>query len=67
MAKAIRLKPVVRDLSKLQRDEVDFVKEVSLKPLVHGSGLSLLSKNPVHIWYETSGIVVAASVAAFAY
>ncbi|GJV37881.1 monodehydroascorbate reductase 4, peroxisomal-like protein [Tanacetum coccineum] len=67
IAKAIRLKPAVRDLSKLQRDGVDFVKEVSVKPLVNGSGFSLLFKKPVYIWYATSGIVVAASVAAFAY
>ncbi|PWA52103.1 FAD/NAD-linked reductase, dimerization domain, FAD/NAD(P)-binding domain protein [Artemisia annua] len=66
IAKAIRLKPVVKDLSKLQRDGVDFVNEVSHKPLVQGGGFRLLLKKPVYIWYATSGIVVAASVAAFA-
>nr|XP_043608224.1 monodehydroascorbate reductase 4, peroxisomal-like [Erigeron canadensis] len=71
IAKVIRLMPVITNLSELGRAGVDYVLAVSQKPLgsqfVQGGGSRLDVKKPVYMWYATSGIVIAASVAAFAW
>ncbi|KAI3665961.1 hypothetical protein L6452_44596 [Arctium lappa] len=60
IAKVIRVKPTVADLGELERRGVEFAAGVGRKPAVvaavYGGG-----------WYASFGIVVAASVAVFAY
>ncbi|KAF5763876.1 putative monodehydroascorbate reductase (NADH) [Helianthus annuus] len=73
IADAIRLKPVVLDLGELERKGVDFVLAVGQKPPVSptvccgGGDSSIPLKKGGYLWYAVSGIVVAASAAAFAY
>ncbi|XP_076937193.1 monodehydroascorbate reductase 4, peroxisomal-like [Bidens hawaiensis] len=66
--KVIRVKPVVLDLGELERAGLGFVMAVSQKQPVSSTTVSGCGlKKPVYMWYAASGIVVAASVAAFSY
>ncbi|XP_071913008.1 monodehydroascorbate reductase 4, peroxisomal isoform X2 [Coffea arabica] len=72
IAKATRLKPAIEDLGELERQGLGFALTASQKPssssppLVAGSS-NLVIEKPLHAWYATAGVIVAASVAAFAY
>lgn len=62
IAKVIRLKPVIVDLSELERKGVDFVVECQKPPVsssVHRGVCGLHLAKPVYLWYATSGIMVA--------
>uniref|UniRef100_A0A5B7BTC3 monodehydroascorbate reductase (NADH) n=1 Tax=Davidia involucrata TaxID=16924 RepID=A0A5B7BTC3_DAVIN len=71
MSKATRLKPAIEDLAELERQGLGFALAVSHKPLpappldVSGSGVVL--ERPIYAWHATAGVIVAASIAAFAY
>ncbi|KAL5723799.1 monodehydroascorbate reductase (NADH) [Ranunculus cassubicifolius] len=73
IAKATRLKPFIEDISELERQGLGFALAVSQQPppiepvqiVVSSSGLVM--EKPVYVWHATAGVVVAASVAAFAY
>lgn len=72
LALATRLKPKIEDLTELESQGLEFALNVSQKPqqstrLVEGGGSSLVVEKPAHVWHATAGVVVAASVAAFAY
>ncbi|XP_071705652.1 monodehydroascorbate reductase 4, peroxisomal [Rutidosis leptorrhynchoides] len=73
MAKVTRLKPAVEDLSELERLGLGYVVELSQQQLVvpvmdvSGSGSILVLDKPVYPWHAAAGVVVAASIAAFAY
>jgi monodehydroascorbate reductase (NADH) len=72
IAKATWLKPEVEDLAQLEKLGLDFALTVSQKPLPaltaesSGSSSTIIEK-PEYVWHATAGVVVAASVAAFAY
>ncbi|KAF3976431.1 hypothetical protein CMV_000403 [Castanea mollissima] len=71
IAKTTRLKPAIEDLGELERQGLGFALTVSQKPLpsppveVNGSGLVL--ERPIYALHATAGVIVAASIAAFAY
>ncbi|XAR51875.1 Monodehydroascorbate reductase (NADH) [Bertholletia excelsa] len=70
LAKATRLKPAIEDLAELERQGLGFAlavsqKEPSTTSDVRDSTLAL--ERPLYAWHAAAGVVVAASVAAFAY
>lgn len=71
LAKATRLKPVVEDLAELERQGLGFALSSSQKPLpsppVTVSSSDLIVEKPLYAWHATAGVIVAASIAAFAY
>nr|XP_043633954.1 monodehydroascorbate reductase 4, peroxisomal [Erigeron canadensis] len=73
IAKVTRLKPEIEDLSELERQGLGFVLALSEKPPVLpvmevGSSTStLVLEKPMYPWHAAAGVVVAASIAAFAY
>lgn len=74
IAKTTRLRPVIEDLGDLERQGLGFALVVSQKPVpvsaveVSGPGTSgLVVEKPVYAWHATVGVVIAASIAAFAY
>ncbi|XVF16390.1 hypothetical protein REPUB_Repub10bG0027300 [Reevesia pubescens] len=71
IANATRLKPAVEDLAEVGRQGLNFALTVSKKPQstppIEVSTSSLVLEKPVYAWHATAGVVLAASVAAFAY
>ncbi|KAF5799682.1 putative monodehydroascorbate reductase (NADH) [Helianthus annuus] len=73
IAKVTRLKPAVDDLSELERQGLGFVVALSEKlpvaPVINvgGSMSTVVLEKPLYAWHATAGVVVAASIAAFAY
>lgn len=71
VAKATRLKPAIEDLAELERQGLSFALTVSKKPVTplpaDASGSSLVLEKPLYAWHATAGVILAASVAAFAY
>ncbi|KAK9119719.1 hypothetical protein Scep_017812 [Stephania cephalantha] len=74
IAKATKLKPVIKDVADLERQGLSFAISVSRQPQplpmpppvpIHGDSLEL--DKPLYAWNATAGVVVAASIAAFAY
>ncbi|GMJ08817.1 monodehydroascorbate reductase 4, MONODEHYDROASCORBATE REDUCTASE 4 [Hibiscus trionum] len=74
IATATRLKPLVEDLVELEQQGLNFALTVSKKPqptppieVSHStSGLVILEK-PAYAWHATVGVILAASIAGFAY
>ncbi|XP_022871169.1 monodehydroascorbate reductase 4, peroxisomal-like, partial [Olea europaea var. sylvestris] len=72
IAHATKLKPAIEDVTELERQGLGFALSMSRKPppsqpiIVGGSGLVLDTK-PIYAWHATAGVIVAASIAAFAY
>ncbi|KAL0344010.1 UNVERIFIED_CONTAM: Monodehydroascorbate reductase 4, peroxisomal [Sesamum angustifolium] len=72
IAQATRLKPKVEDLAELERLGVEFALSVSEKapsprPTEVGGGSGVILEKPLYAWHAAAGVIVAASVAAFAY
>lgn len=76
ISKATQLKPAVTDLEALGREGLEFgqtvvsqqkVKDVSSSEMVRQSSRVVMMEKPLHIWHAATGVVVAASVAAFAF
>ncbi|KAG6659501.1 hypothetical protein I3843_03G036200 [Carya illinoinensis] len=71
IANATRLKPAIEDLGELERQGLSFALTVSQKPLpsspVVVSGSSLIVGRPLYAFHATAGVIVASSIAAFAY
>lgn len=72
IAQATRLKPKVEDLAELERQGVEFALSVSEKapsprPTEVGGGSGMILEKPLYAWHAAAGVIVAASVAAFAY
>ncbi|XP_030530800.1 monodehydroascorbate reductase 4, peroxisomal [Rhodamnia argentea] len=73
IAKATRLKPAIDDSAMLETQGLSFALAVSQKPSavppveISSSTSTVVLKKPVYVWHATAGVVVAASVAAFAY
>lgn len=73
IAKATRLKPNVEDLGELERQGLSFALAVSRKPPTElpieggGGDAGLVIEKPIYAWHATAGVVVAASIAVFAY
>ncbi|XP_076908656.1 monodehydroascorbate reductase 4, peroxisomal-like [Bidens hawaiensis] len=73
IAKVTRLKPVIDDLSELEMQGLGYVVALSQKPSVvpianvGGSTSMVVLEKPVYPWHAASGVVAAASIAAFAY
>lgn len=71
LAKATRLKPRVEDLAELERQGLSFALTLKQDPLptpsvsVHSP--DIVVEKPIYAWHATAGVIVAASVAAFAY
>lgn len=71
IAMATRLKPAIEDLGELERQGLGFALTVSQKPVpvqaLDVRGSSLIVQKPIYVWHATAGVIVAASIAAFAY
>ncbi|VVB04264.1 unnamed protein product [Arabis nemorensis] len=79
ISKATQLKPAVTDLEALGREGLGFaqtvvsqqkvtkVKDVPSSEMVRQSSGVVMMEKPLHIWHAATGVVVAASVAAFAF
>ncbi|KAM7280887.1 hypothetical protein ACFE04_008021 [Oxalis oulophora] len=74
IAKAVALKPEIEDLGELESQGLEFALAVSEKPLPSeaveasgGSSSGVFIDKPLYAWHATSGVILAASVAAFAY
>ncbi|CAI9777330.1 unnamed protein product [Fraxinus pennsylvanica] len=70
-SQATRLKPAIQDSAKLERQGLGFALTLSQKfpssqPLDSG-GSGLLIEKPVYALHATAGVVMAASIAVFAY
>ncbi|KAL6960587.1 Monodehydroascorbate reductase 4, peroxisomal [Sarracenia purpurea var. burkii] len=71
ISKVTRLKPAIEDLAELERQGLGFVLAASLEPppllplAVGGPALAL--DKPLYVWHATVGVMVAASIAVFAY
>ncbi|KAL8528211.1 hypothetical protein ACS0TY_005861 [Phlomoides rotata] len=72
LAQATRLKPKIEDLGELESQGLEFALSVSQKPPspvtteVVGCS-SIVMEKAIYRWHAAAGVVVAASVAAFAY
>ncbi|PKI55206.1 hypothetical protein CRG98_024497 [Punica granatum] len=72
IAKATRLKPVIEDTAELETLGLEFALAVSQTPVqappqpTEVRGPSLILEKPLYVWHATAGVIVAASVAAFA-
>ncbi|KAK6928347.1 FAD/NAD(P)-binding domain [Dillenia turbinata] len=71
IAKATRLKPTIEDLAELERRGLGFALTICRTPppsqTLEVSGSSIVIEKPLYAWHATAGVIVAASVAAFAY
>ncbi|XP_060191525.1 monodehydroascorbate reductase 4, peroxisomal [Lycium barbarum] len=75
IAKITRLKPAIEDLTDLETQGLEFALTLSRKPepteeaVVVSSGLgpTLVTEKPLYAWHATAGVILAASIAAFAY
>ncbi|MED6137322.1 Monodehydroascorbate reductase 4, peroxisomal [Stylosanthes scabra] len=72
VAKATRFRPAIEDLAELERQGLTFAVTVSQKqlmspPPVKVTSTDLLLEKPLYAWHATAGVILAASVAAFAY
>lgn len=76
LAKVTGLKPLVEDLADLEKSGLGFAVEISRKPPPPrpmapangiGDGLGVVAVKPLYAWHAAAGVVLAASVAAFAY
>lgn len=65
IAKVIRLKLEVKDLAELETQGLKFAVQVNQQGVPDGG--RLLLEKPIYTWHATAGVLVAASVAAFAY
>ena len=79
-SKATQLKPAVTiDLEELEREGLGFahtvvsqqkvpeVKDIPSAEMVKQSASVVMIKKPLYVWHAATGVVVAASVAAFAF
>nr|GMC97329.1 monodehydroascorbate reductase 4, peroxisomal [Ipomoea batatas] len=71
ISKATRLKPRIEDLAELETEGVGFALTLSHTPPssqpLDASGSGLILDKPLYVWHATAGVVLAASIAAFAY
>lgn len=71
LAKTTRLKPAIDDITDLERQGLGFALTVSKKPLTSPptdvSDSTLVLERPLFAWHATAGVIMAASIAAFAY
>ncbi|KAG4128556.1 hypothetical protein ERO13_D09G026700v2 [Gossypium hirsutum] len=72
IANAAQLKPAVDDLAEVGRQGLNFAMTGNKKikpqtPLIEAGTSSLVVETLIYPWHATAGVVVAASVAAFAY
>ncbi|XWS44168.1 hypothetical protein CRYUN_Cryun15aG0021200 [Craigia yunnanensis] len=71
LSNATRLKPAIEDLAELGRQGLNFALTVSKKPQptppIEVSSSSLVLEKSVYAWHATAGVVLATSIAAFAY
>ncbi|KAL6011502.1 Monodehydroascorbate reductase 4, peroxisomal [Asimina triloba] len=69
IAKATKLRPLVKDLGELENQGLQFAVLVSQQPAatIHTPTSSLLVEQHIHAWHAVAGVVVAASIAAVAF
>ncbi|XP_022992904.1 monodehydroascorbate reductase 4, peroxisomal-like isoform X2 [Cucurbita maxima] len=74
IAMVTSLKPAIEDLAELESRGLSYAMAVSRKPPppsqitnVGDSGPSLVLEKPVYPWHATAGVILAGSIAAFAY
>ncbi|XP_068642976.1 monodehydroascorbate reductase 4, peroxisomal-like [Aristolochia californica] len=75
IAKLTRLRPIVQDLDELAKQGLEFALKnvekqppsVPVTPPPVPSSVELPVEKPVYAWHATAGVVVAISIAAFAY
>jgi len=71
IAKVTRLRPAIEDLTELERQGLGYAVTVSQKPVaspaVEVRASDLLLEKPLYAWHATAGVIIAASIAAFAY
>lgn len=71
IAKATGLKPAIEDIAELEGRGLGFAFEVTKRPpestVPEVRGSDLVIEKPLYAWHATAGVVLAASIAAFAY
>ncbi|KAF9626719.1 hypothetical protein IFM89_038893 [Coptis chinensis] len=73
IAKATRLKPLVEDITELERQGLGFAVSLSQQlpqtqpPTVIVPSSTVVLEKPMYGWHATAGVAVAASIALFAY
>ncbi|XP_038890598.1 monodehydroascorbate reductase 4, peroxisomal [Benincasa hispida] len=73
IAMVTSLKPAIEDLAELESRGLSYAMAVSREPPpsqvanVNVSGPSLVLEKPVYRWHATAGVILAGSIAAFAY
>lgn len=75
IAKITRLKPAIEDVADLEKQGLGFALTLSRIPepsdeavvVSNGSDSTLVMEKPLHAWHATAGVILAASIAAFAY
>lgn len=67
IAKVARLRPMVEDIAELERQELEFALRVSREAEHDPVAETNLVERPMYTWHATAGVIVAASIAAFAY
>ncbi|KAM3286699.1 monodehydroascorbate reductase 4, peroxisomal isoform X1 [Capsicum chacoense] len=74
IAKITRLKPAIEDLADLETQGLEFALALSRQAepteavvVSNGSGSAIVTEKPLHAWHATAGVILAASIAAFAY
>ncbi|CAH9125230.1 unnamed protein product [Cuscuta epithymum] len=71
ISKATQLRPAIEDLAELERQGLGFALSLSRTPLcsppLNAGDSSLLIEKPVYLWQTATGVILAASMAAFAY
>lgn len=75
IAMVTSLKPAIEDLAELENQGLSYAMAVSREPPpppsqvtdVGGSGPSLVLEKPLYRWHATAGVILAGTIAAFAY
>ncbi|XP_010243060.1 PREDICTED: monodehydroascorbate reductase 4, peroxisomal [Nelumbo nucifera] len=71
IAKATRLRPMVKDMIELERQGLGFALSITQQPTppqpVEITSSTLALEKPMYAWHATAGVVLAASIAVFAY
>eukprot|EP00268_Persea_americana_P042469 TRINITY_DN42504_c0_g1_i1.p1 TRINITY_DN42504_c0_g1~~TRINITY_DN42504_c0_g1_i1.p1 ORF type:complete len:469 (+),score=105.28 TRINITY_DN42504_c0_g1_i1:1132-2538(+) len=68
IAKTTRFKPMVQDMAELERLGLDFALQVCQEQEhISAAKADLIVERPIYTWHATAGVIVATSIAAFAY
>lgn len=66
IAKAVKIKMTVKDMTEIERQGLDFALKGG-QPAIASSGGVVVMEKPVYNWHAAAGVTVAVSIAAVAY